>query len=71
MISENRNPFTRTDQSGQRVIVIADASALITYRVDYTALVGGEEIDLSALATSVYVREGDQWRSVLHQQTAL
>lgn len=41
IISENQNPFTRTDLSGQRVIPLTDASALITYRVDYTALVGG------------------------------
>jgi len=33
------------------------------------ALVAGTEQDFTVLATSVYVRDGDAWRGVLHQQT--
>jgi hypothetical protein len=39
--------------------------------VAITAVVDGTETDLSAYATSVHVRDGDQWRGAFHQQTAL
>jgi hypothetical protein len=72
LIQANRNPFIRTALSDQRVIEINAGSALITYRADYTALVEGVgEVDHSVLASSVYAREGDEWKSVFHQQSAL
>jgi hypothetical protein len=71
MIQANRNPYVKTVLSDQRVLPIADGSALVTYRADVTAATEGGEIEFSVLATSVYAREGDRWRGVFHQQTAL
>ncbi|HEU4948992.1 MAG TPA: hypothetical protein VFT31_17725 [Kribbella sp.] len=46
-------------------------NALVTYRLDVTAVVEGNEVELPSYATSVYNRAGDQWLCVFHQQTAL
>jgi ketosteroid isomerase-like protein len=70
-IGANRNPFVRTALSDQRVTVLSDTVAMVNYRAGYTALINGAEVDFTVLATSVYVREGDAWRSVLHQQSAV
>jgi ketosteroid isomerase-like protein len=70
-IQANQNPYLRTELSDHRVIQIDDSSALVTYHVAITALIDGTETELTAYATSVYVRDGDQWRGVFHQQTAL
>ena len=53
------------------MIQFDENNALVTYRVDVTAVVQGNEIELPSYATSVYAREGDRWRGVFHQQTAL
>jgi hypothetical protein len=53
------------------VIQLDENNALVTYRVDVTAVVQGKEVELPSNATSVYTREGAQWRGVFHQQTAL
>jgi len=72
MISENRNPFTRTDLSEMRVGFVSEDTAYVTYHCDYTAQMEKEgPRDFSVLATSVYVSDGDGWLSVLHQQTPL
>ena len=70
-ISANRNPYLRTDLSDQQVIMVTADSALVTYRADVTALIEGAEQQFSVLATSVYARGDDGWRSVFHQQSAL
>jgi uncharacterized protein (TIGR02246 family) len=71
VIQANRNPYVSTELSGQRVLAITDDSALVTYKADVTALVEGKEVSFAVLATSVYVKEGDRWRTVFHQQSAL
>lgn len=71
MIEANQNPFLRTTLSEQRVRILSPTAALISYRADYTALINGSEVDLAALATTVYIWDNDQWRVTLHQQTAL
>lgn len=70
-IQANRNPFIRTALSDHRVMRLSDTSALVTYKVAYTALVDDREVDVTALATSVYVSDGDTWRGAFHQQTSL
>ncbi|GAA1708207.1 nuclear transport factor 2 family protein [Fodinicola feengrottensis] len=70
-IGANRNPYVKTVLSDQRVLFITSDSALVTYKADVTALVAGKEVEFSVLASTVYARENDQWRGVLHQQSAL
>ncbi len=70
-IQANRNPFIRSELSDQRVVVLTDTSAFISYRASYTALMEDGEHDFTVLATSIYVHDGEAWRSVLHQQTPL
>jgi ketosteroid isomerase-like protein len=71
VIRANHNPYTKTILSNQKVISLTDSSALVTYKCDITAQTEGGEVEFSVLATSVYVREGNQWLITLHQQTAL
>ncbi|MER7004246.1 nuclear transport factor 2 family protein [Dactylosporangium sp. NPDC000555] len=71
MIAANRNPFVRTELSGQQVRFLGPTSALVTYRADYTARVDGADVDLSVLATTVYVERDGRWLVALHQQTPL
>jgi hypothetical protein len=71
VIQANQNPYIKTVLSDQKVIELDENNALVTYRVDVTALVQGNEVELPSYATSVYTREGDQWCGVFHQQTAL
>jgi len=68
-ITKNENPYIRTDLSDQKVLRITADSALVTYKAAVTALVNGSEVAFQVLATSVYARAGDGWRSVFHQQT--
>ena len=68
-IQANHNPFLRTELSDQRVRVLTDTTAMITYTANYTALINGTEQDFKVYATSVYVLEGGEWRSALHQQS--
>jgi hypothetical protein len=60
-----------TKAQGIPVIQLDENNALVTYRVDVTAVVQGKEVELPSYATSVYIRELAQWRGVFHQQTAL
>jgi hypothetical protein len=60
-----------TKAQGIPVIQLDENNALVTYRVDVTAVVQGKEVELPSYATRVYTREGARWRGVFHQQTAL
>jgi hypothetical protein len=71
VVTKNENPFIRTDLSDRKVLRITPDSALVTYKAAVTALIDGSEVEFQVLATSVYAREGDGWRSVFHQQTQL
>jgi ketosteroid isomerase-like protein len=70
-IRANQNPYLKTDLSEFHVIALDENNALITYRAHVVAEIQGQQVELPSYATSVYTREGDTWRSVFHQQTAL
>ena len=70
-VAKNVNHFLTVDLSHMKVVQINEGSALVTYKATATALVDDEKQKYEVLATSVYAREGDEWRSVLHQQTEL
>ncbi|GAB3827835.1 nuclear transport factor 2 family protein [Dactylosporangium cerinum] len=68
-ITKNENPFLKTTLADLKVLRISDDSALVTYKATVTALISAAERTFQVLATSVYTRDGDEWRSVFHQQT--
>lgn len=68
-VTRNENPFLKTDLSHLKVVQISEDSALVTYKATVTALIDDEQQKFQVLATSVYAREDDEWRSVFHQQT--
>src|SRR5215510_14345068 len=70
-IRANRNPYLKTDRTDERVIVVDVNTAIVTYRVDVTALVQGNELHLPSYASSVWNNSSGTWRIVFHQQTAL
>src|SRR5215212_11512100 len=67
-ISKNDNPYVETELSDRKVLQITGDSALVTYKAEVTT---GAGVTFRLLATSVYAREGDEWRSVFHQQSPL
>ncbi|AOW88230.1 nuclear transport factor 2 family protein [Streptomyces olivaceus] len=71
LIEANHNPFVRSELSDRQVRLLSPDSALVTYRVEYTARTDQGDVDHAALATTVYSREDDAWLVVLHQQTPL
>ncbi|GAB3420508.1 nuclear transport factor 2 family protein [Flindersiella endophytica] len=71
VIQANQNHYVKTDLSQHRVIELDANNALITYHAHVVAEVQGKQVELLSYATSTYTREGDGWRIVFHQQTAL
>lgn len=71
LATANENPYLKTELSDQRVILLDDDNAIVTYRVDVTALVQGNEMQLPAYASTVWNRSGGEWRAVFFQHTAL
>jgi hypothetical protein len=67
----NHNPFVKTDRSDEQVITVDDHTAIVTYRVDVTALVDGNEVHLPSYASTVWTDVHGDWRVAFHQQTAL
>lgn len=70
-VTKNENPFLKTTLTGMQVLQVNADSALVTYKATVTALIDDTEQKFQVLATSVYAREDDEWRSVFHQQTEL
>ncbi|MEU4193715.1 nuclear transport factor 2 family protein [Kribbella sp. NPDC026611] len=70
-IQANRNPFLKTDRSEERVVVVDEHTAIVSYKVDVVALVNGAEVELPSYATSVWNNAAGEWKLVFHQQTAL
>jgi ketosteroid isomerase-like protein len=72
VVQANQNPYLKTSRSDEQVIDIDGDNALITYRVDVTALVQGREVPITSYATTAWHRDdtGD-WQVAFHQQTAL
>jgi hypothetical protein len=60
-------PWTSFDLSDERVVVLGDSGAVLTYRA--RADRGGQHYD--ALFASTYVRVDGAWRLAVHQQTPL
>ena len=58
-------PWTSFELSDERVLDLGMSGAVVAYRA--TARRGDTEY--AALFNSTYVRDGDSWRLVLHQQT--
>src|SRR5882757_2167808 len=71
VISANHNPYVKTELSGRQVLVLDDDNAVVTYKVDVTAVVQGNEMELPSYASTVWNRTGGEWRVAFHQQTAL
>jgi len=66
--AENRNPYTRTDLSDHRVIVLSDGSAAHTVTVEIDVLVGGtDKQTMRVFATTVLIRRDGEWRAALFQ----
>jgi hypothetical protein len=70
-ITANRNPYLKTDRSEQRVIVVDEHTAIVTYHVAVTVLVDGNEVQAPSSATSVWTNISGEWLVAFHQQTAL
>ncbi|WP_163513086.1 nuclear transport factor 2 family protein [Fodinicola acaciae] len=68
VVSKNDNPYVKTDLDEWRVLQPTPDTAVVTYR---SAVTTGAGVEFKVLATSVYAREADGWRSVFHQQTPL
>lgn len=71
LIHANKNPFIRSKISDAKVIRLNDNAAVVTYTAEWTARTDNGDVDAKALSTSVYAREGGEWKAVLFQQTAL
>lgn len=70
-ITANHNPYLKTDRTGERVIVVDDHTAIVTYHVEVTVLVDGNEAQFSSYASTVWTNATGEWRIAFHQQTAL
>lgn len=58
-------PWDRFELFDERVVVLSDDAAVVTYRA---SAVRGDQ-PYTALVSSTYVRQGGDWRMALHQQT--
>jgi hypothetical protein len=58
-------PWDWFELSDERVVDLADLGAVVAYR----GRARRGRTDYEALFTSTYVRHGDRWRLVVHQQT--
>ncbi|MGW0062548.1 YybH family protein [Streptosporangium sandarakinum] len=69
--AENRNPYTRTDQSDHRVITLDSGSVVHTSRVEIDMLVNGTDPQTMAVfATTALTRGSDgAWKAALFQIT--
>ncbi|HEY4570273.1 MAG TPA: DUF4440 domain-containing protein [Kribbella sp.] len=48
-----------------------DHTAIVTYRVDVTVFVEGNELEVPSYASTVWTNTSGEWRVAFHQQTAL
>lgn len=66
--AENRNPYTRTELSDHRVIVLGDGSATHTATVEIDVLVGGtDKQTMRVFATTALTRHDGEWKAALFQ----
>ncbi|MBM4406974.1 MAG: nuclear transport factor 2 family protein [Chloroflexi bacterium] len=52
-----------------RVIALGENCASISYTAIVQANRGGKSVSYSVYCTTVYVKAGEDWRAVIHQQT--
>ncbi|NUW38136.1 nuclear transport factor 2 family protein [Nonomuraea sp. SMC257] len=68
--AENQNPYTRTDQSDHKVIMLTEDSAIHTSTVEIDMLVGGTtERTMRVYATTSLVRRDGEWKAAHFQIT--
>ncbi|MFD7157044.1 nuclear transport factor 2 family protein [Kribbella sp. NPDC059898] len=70
-ITANHNPYLKTVRTGERVIVVDEHTAVVTYHVDVTVLVDGNEVQAPSYASTVWTNASGEWLVAFHQQTAL
>ncbi|GAB3926305.1 hypothetical protein GCM10029976_020800 [Kribbella albertanoniae] len=70
-IQANHNPYLKTPRTDEKVIVVDEHTAIVTYRVDVTVLFEGEEKVFPSYASSIWNNGSGDWRVVFHQQSAL
>ncbi|WP_113702973.1 nuclear transport factor 2 family protein [Nonomuraea lactucae] len=68
--AENRNPYTRTDQSDHKVIMLTGDSAVHTSTVEIDVLMNGTvKQTMRVYATTALVRREGEWRAAVFQIT--
>ncbi|RJL30497.1 YybH family protein [Bailinhaonella thermotolerans] len=68
--AENRNPYTRTDQSDHRVVWLDENNAVHSSRVEIDVLIGGtDEQTMRVYATSALTRRDGEWKCAVFQIT--
>lgn len=55
--------------SGWKAQKLGDHAAILTYTAEQSGVCSGEKLPQRVYASSVYVREGDQWLSASYQET--
>ncbi|TDD48482.1 nuclear transport factor 2 family protein [Kribbella antibiotica] len=70
-IQANHSPYLRTPRTDEKVIIVDENTAVITYRVEVTVLLDGQEAQFPSYASTVWNNTSGDWRVVFHQQTAL
>jgi len=69
-LAENRNPYTRTEQSGHRVIELTPDSVVNTSLVEIDVLMNGtDKQTMRVYATTALVRRDGVWKAALFQIT--
>ncbi|MBG0827341.1 nuclear transport factor 2 family protein [Planomonospora sp. ID67723] len=68
--AENRNPYTRTEQSDHRVVALGEDGAVHTSTVEIDVLMNGtEKQTMRVFATTAFVRRDGEWKAALFQIT--
>ncbi|MFI6901089.1 nuclear transport factor 2 family protein [Nonomuraea sp. NPDC050394] len=68
--AENRNPYTRTEQSGHRVVPLTEDSLVHISLVEIDVLVNGtEKQTVRYHATTTLVRQDGEWKAAVFQVT--
>ena len=63
--SMDGTPWTAYELADERVFDLGDDSSVVAYRAKATR----DGTEYEALFNSTYIRDGDDWKLALHQQT--
>lgn len=70
--AENKNPYTRTEQTDHRIVRLTDDSLVHTSKVEIDVLVNGQEKrTMRYYATTALVRRHGEWKAALFQITPI